>query len=137
MASDTGLIGDGAYIAFGGTVLDTNYRSMSGQQSIGLVDQTAGDDVGVTRLSTLFDSNWTVETKLPAGTVGTVNWANLNPGDSGTFEYGPEGTSSNGKRLYVTAILESIDESATYNDLVMRTFNFTQSDNAGVTVTVY
>jgi hypothetical protein len=137
MTSETGLTGKNAYIAFGGTVLNTSYRSLTANKSIGLVDQSAGADDGITRLTTLLDSDFSVTAKLEAGTVGTVNWANLNPGDSGTFEYGPEGTATNSKRAYVTAILESISEDVPYAGLVMRTFNFTQDDNAGVTVTVY
>lgn len=137
MASETGLTGDGAYIAFGGTVLSTNYRQLTANKSIGLVDQSAGADTGITRLTLLLDSNFSVTTKLPAGTTGTVNWVNLNEGDSGTFEYGPEGTATGSKRAYVTAILESIADDVPYAGIIIRTFNFTQSDNAGVTVTTY
>jgi hypothetical protein len=137
MTSETGLTGKNAYIAFGGTVLNTSYRSLTANKSIGLVDQSAGADDGITRLTTLLDSNFSVTTKLEAGTVGTVNWVGLTEGDSGTFEYGVEGTATGAKRAYVNAFLESIADDVPYAGVVIRTFNFTQNDNAGVTVTVY
>jgi hypothetical protein len=137
MTSETGLTGKNAYVAFGGTVLNTSYRSLTANKSIGLVDSSAGADDGITRLTTLLDSDFSLATKLEAGTVGTVNWANLNPGDSGTFEYGVEGTATGAKRAYVNALLESITDDVPYAGVIIRTFNFTQNDNAGVTVTVY
>lgn len=135
MSSDSGYVGDGAYIAFGGTALNTNYRKLTPNNKIGLVDQSAGADVGMSRLTTLSDSDFTLEIKRPVG--GTANWVGLVPGSSGTFEFGPEGTATGKPRQYVVVILESHSVPVIYNDLTVETFKFQQSDQNGVTNTLY
>lgn len=135
MASATGIVGSAAYIAFGGTVLSTNFRTVNTEDSIATVDQSAGSDVGMTRLTTLRDGNFSLELKRPAG--GTTNWITLTPGQSGTLEVGPEGTAASKPKMTVTAILTSRSTPITYNDIVIDTLNFEQNDNAGVVWTSY
>jgi hypothetical protein len=135
MASDTGITGKNAYITCGGTALQSNYRELSSEINIGLVDQSAGSDVGITRLTTLEDATFSVTTKRPVG--GTANWVGLVPGTSGTFEYGPEGTATGKPRQYALCIMNSVSTPLTYNDVVIETFNFQMSDTSGWTRTLY
>lgn len=135
MASDTGITGKNAYIAFGGTALQSNYRTLAHDDSIGTVDQSAGSDTGITRLTTLTDSTFSVSVKRPAD--GTTNWETFTVGTEGTFEVGPEGTATNKPKASVNAILTGRSHPLTYNDVAIDTYNFEQDDNAGVVYTNY
>jgi hypothetical protein len=135
MASDTGITGKNAYIAFGGTVLSSNYRTLSTEDSIGTVDQSAGSDAGITMLTTLRDGSFSLELKRPTG--GTTNWITLVPGQEGTLEVGPEGTATNSPKMTVNVILTSRSTPVTYNDIVIDTLNFAHDDSTGVVWTSY
>lgn len=137
MPSDTGIVGKNAYIAFGGTVLSTNYRTLNSDASIGTVDQTAGADDGMMRLTTLTDSNFSLDIKRPSGAAGTATWVGLAPGAEGTFEFGPAGTATGNVKATVNAILDGRTNPITYNDLVIDSMNFVQNDNNGVQYTTY
>lgn len=133
--SDTGITGKNAYIAFGGTALATNFRTMDIDNSIATVDQSAGSDTGITRLTTLEDSTFSLEVKRPAG--GTTNWETLQVGDSGTLEVGPEGTVTNKPKASAVAILSGFSTSIPYADIVLDTYEFELNDNAGVAYSSY
>lgn len=135
MASETGIVGKDAYIAFGGTVLNTNFRTISINDSMATVDQSAGDDAGITRLTTLRDANFSLDLKRPAS--GTVNWITFVPGIEGTIEIGPEGTATGKPKLTVNAILQARSTAVTYNDIVIDTLTFEQDDASGVVWTSY
>lgn len=128
--SDTGITGKNAYIAFGGTVLSTNYRTLGFEDTIGTVDQSAGADAGITILTTLRDGSFDLTVKRPAG--GTTNWESLTPGAAGTLEYGPEGTATNKPKATVNVTLTGKGIPATYNDIVLDNYTFTHNDATGV-----
>lgn len=133
--SGVGITGKNAYIAFGGTVLSTDFRTLSFEDSIGTVDQSAGADTGITRLTLLRDGSFSIEVKRTAG--GTTNWETLIPGVEGTIEVGPEGTATNKPKATVNAILVSKSVPVTYNDIVIDTYNFEMDDASGVSWTNY
>jgi hypothetical protein len=135
MASETGTTGKNAYISFGGTVLSTNFRTFSSDNTMATVDQSAGSDTGITRLTTLEDSTFSIEVKRPA--AGTTNWIGLQVGAQGTLEHGPEGTATGKPKETAIAILTGFSTSTPYADLVIDTYSFEQDDNAGVTYTSY
>lgn len=135
MASATGIVGKNAHIAFGGTVLSTNFRTVNIGDSITTVDQSAGADVGMTRLTTLRDGAFSLELKRPTG--GTVNWITLAPGQEGTLEVGPQGTTTGNPKMTANVILQAKSVPVTYNDVVIDTLTFEQNDNAGVVWTSY
>jgi hypothetical protein len=135
MASDTGITGKNAYIAFGGTALNTNFRTFDSDNTMATVDQSAGADVGITRLPTLEDSTFSLELKRPAG--GTVNWITLQVGAQGTLEYGPEGTATGKPKESVVVLLTGIGITNPYADIVLDTYSFEQDDNTGVTYSSY
>ena len=133
--SATGIVGKNAYFTFGGTVLNTNFRSISTADSMDTVDQSAGADAGITRLTTLRDANFSLDLKRP--TDGTVNWIDFVPGIEGTLEIGPEGTASNKPKMTVNVILQARSTAITYNDIVIDTLTFEQDDANGVVWTTY
>lgn len=135
MASAGGIVGANAYIAFGGTVLSTNYRTLSFESTMATVDQSAGADAGITRLTTLLDGAFSLVVKRPAG--GTTNWETLVPGQSGTLEVGPEGTASNKPKATVNVLLTGKSVPLTYNDIVLDTYTFEHDDATGVVWTNY
>ena len=135
MASDAGITGQNAYITFGGTVLSTNYRTLNTESSIGTVDQSAGADAGITRLTTLKDGVFSLEMKRPVG--GTANWITFVPGQEGTLIVGPEGTATGKPKLSVNVILTRRPTPITYNDIVIDTLEFEMDDATGVTYSTY
>lgn len=126
----TTYTGSGLYLKFGSTTLEADYRSFTAPQSIGLEDASAGSDVGVSRLATLKDSSHSLTMRAPAG--GTAAWAALAEGTSGTLEWGPEGTASNKPKRTVVAIVESREESLSYNGVTEWSISWQQNDPAGV-----
>lgn len=133
--SSTGVVGKNAYITFGGTVLQTDYRTLGFEDTIGTVDQSAGADAGITRLPLLRDGAFSLTVKRPQG--GTANWIGLVPGSSGTLEYGPEGTATGKPKATVKVLLTGKSVPITYNDIVIDTLTFEQDDATGVVWTSY
>jgi len=133
--SDTGITGKNAYIAFGGTVLNGNFRTVGIDNSITTVDQSAGADVGMTRLTALEDSTFSLEVKRPKD--GTTNWITLQAGAQGTLEIGPEGTATGKPKASAIVILNRFSTSIPYADVVLDTYEFELDDNAGVTYSSY
>jgi len=128
--SDAGVTGTNYYLKFGATTLSTNYRSASISDNMGLVDQSAGSDTGTTYLTTLRDGSMSATIKHKAG--DTAVWAALAPGTSGTLEWGEEGTASGKPKHTVLALVQSRQQSATYNDLVVVDLTFQFNSATGV-----
>ena len=127
--------GTNLYVIFGSTVLSGDYRRLTTTESMDLVDASAGSDTGTTHVSTLTNGQATYE--AVAQTDGTVMWAAVANGTSGTLEWAPEGTASGKQKHTVTAIVSSRENNIGYNDVVTLTVNFQFSDNAGVAESVY
>ena len=79
-----GTTGSALYLAFDSTVLDTDYRSFSPSEEIGLVDQSAGSDTNRTYLTTLKDG--TASATIVIQSEDTTTWGALVPGTEGTLE---------------------------------------------------
>lgn len=114
-----GKTGTAAYLAFGGVVLDTDYRSFSAAEEIGLVDQSAGADLNRTYLSELKDGTASESIVIQGGTAGTAVWTAVAPGTAGTLEWGQEGTAANLPRSYVWAFVKSRERKMEYADLIV------------------
>ena len=113
-----GLTGKGMYIKFGGTVLNTDYRTFSNSKSIDKVDASAGADTFKTYLTTLKDGSLACAIIAQASDVTTRG--TLVPGTGGSLEYGLEGTVAGKQRvLYSAVFVENANVSASYNDLVV------------------
>ena len=123
--SDKGALGEAAYIAFNGTVLDTNFRTFSQSESIDLVDQSAGADTAKTYLTSLTDGSAPLTFKYKAG--DTAQWGAVALGAEGTLECGAEGTAAGKPRSYVNAIVSGRTKSMSYNDLIVVDVTFQYS----------
>ncbi len=124
-----GFTGSAAYLKFGATELQTYYRTATLNESIDLVDKSAGADASKTYLTALKDGTFTAEVVLPTG--GTAIVAATNVGTSGTILYGPEGTASGKPKASVLAIVSSRGRPLTYNDVT--TMSVTWQFNGDVT----
>jgi len=133
--SDTGATGTGMYLKFVSTVLSTNYRSYSTSDKMGLVDQSAGNDSGSTYLTTLRDGSMQTSVKHKAG--DTAVWAAMAPGTEGTLEWGEEGTAAGKPKHTVNAYVQSRQQAANYNDLIIVDLQFQFSDDSGVNDDTY
>lgn len=113
-----GFTGSALYLAFGGTVLDTDYRAFSAAEEIGVVDQSAGSDTARTYLTTLQDGTATATIVIQSD--DTTTWGAVDIGTSGTLEWGEEGTTAGNMRHYVTsAIVVSREKKVEFADLVV------------------
>ena len=128
-------VGKNAYIAFGGTALQADYRTFEWSETIGVEDGSAGSDSWVRQIQTLTTGNASLTLRGISGTAGTAAWKALAPGQEGTLEYGPEGTSSTNRRLYVNAFVESRAEPLAYAGVTE--WNFTFAFDGDITDTVY
>lgn len=114
--SDNGVTGKDLYLAFAGTVLDTNYRAFNTAEGIGTVDQSAGSDSAETHLTTLENGDASTTIKVKSGDTAIKN--DLSVGNEGSLEWAWEGTAAGKPRHYVNAIVTGYTPSGSYNDLV-------------------
>jgi len=113
-----GLTGKGLYIKFGGTVLNTDYRTFSAARSIDKVDGSAGADTFKTYLTTLKDGS--ISCAIIAQAADTSTRGTLTPGTGGSLEYGLEGTATGKQKvLYTSVFVENANVSASHNDLIV------------------
>lgn len=129
----TAITGTALYCTFGGTVLDTDYRSFSHSEETGTVDGSAGSDANRTYLTTLKDGTASVSILIQAGDTST--WDAVAPQSSGTLEWAPEGTASTKPRHYAQAIVTSREMSMEYDDVAVGDVEFQL--NGSVTDTTY
>lgn len=130
-----GFVGKDLYLAFDGTVLDTDFRSFNPSEEIGMVDQSAGADTGSTWLTTLITG--TASSAFVLQSADTTTWGALSPGSEGTLEWGEEGTASGKPRHYINAIVVSREKAIDYGDVVICNATFRYSSQNGVTDTTY
>lgn len=128
-----GITGTALYLAFDGTVLDTDYRSFGPGEEIGTVDQSAGSDANRTYLTTLKDGS--ADSTIVVQSADTATWGALALGTEGTLEWGEEGTASGKQRHYVNAIVTGRAKTIEYADLIVADISWQYS--GAVTDTTY
>jgi hypothetical protein len=121
--ADTSRTGKDAYIKFGSTELDAEYRTMTWGETAQFVDGSSGSDNYVKNKDTLSDLNLSLELVGPEGTAGTAMWDALAPKTEGTLEFGPDGTASGNPRRRVLCKVETREETSPYTDII--TWNVT------------
>ena len=116
------FLGTAAYINFNSQTLSTVYRKAKSDESIALVDKTAGADTHMSHLAALRETKFTVDFVLDGVTV----WNALTPGQSATLEWGPLGnTAASGNPKYsATAIVTKRTKDETYNDIAVCSVEF-------------
>ncbi len=116
------FLGTNAYINFNSQTLSTGYRKAKSDESIALVDKTAGADTHKAHLAALRETKFTVDFVLDGVTV----WNALTPGQSATLEWGPLGnTVASGNPKYsATAIVTKRTKDETYNDIATCSVEF-------------
>ena len=101
-----GYAGGALYLAFGGVVLDTDYRSFSPTEEMGVADVSAGADANRTYVDLLKDGTATATILIQA--ADTTTWGAVALGTEGTLEWAEEGTASGKPRHHVNAIVTSL-----------------------------
>ena len=107
--------------SFAGTANNSYYRKAKSDESIGLVDKSAGADTHTSYLAALRETTFTVDFLMD----GVVVWDALTPGtSSAALIWGPEG-STGGKPTYTaTAVVKKRTKDEAYNDLALATVEF-------------
>lgn len=117
--------GSALYLAFKGTVISTRYRSLKTKEEIDLEDQSAGNDVAKTYLTTLEDGDAALDfLDVAGGTAATALWNLCDKGAEGTLEWGPEGTATNKPKHTVNAIVKSREKTEDYDKPVEGSITF-------------
>ncbi len=129
----TGFVGKNLYLKFGSTVLNTDFRAFSESEEMGIIDESAGADVGRSYLTTLYDGTGTGQIVIQS--ADTTTWGALARGTEGTLEWGEEGTAAGKARHYVNAIVTSRAKTMDYADLVVG--NIAWQFNGAITDTTY
>ena len=105
------------WVHSGGTVvLSTDFRSVTTNPTVGLVNVTAGGDTDATYLATVKDA--TIEYSGLHQSGGTVLKAALAEGTNGTLNISPEGTASGKPKEAYPAISMGAKMSYPYSDAV-------------------
>jgi len=115
-------VGSGLYITFGGTVLHSDFRTFETEETVDLVDSSAGADVAKTYLKALEDGTASIE--LVDQTTGTLAWAAIKKGSYGTLVWSPEGTASGKPKYQGLAYAQSRGRSQPYNDIAVLNASF-------------
>jgi hypothetical protein len=129
--------GQNTYLAFNGVVYSTDYRNVDIDESVELIDASAGSDAWRTKVSTLRDGVGSWEYLEQDGGAGTAQWANVAPDTSGTLEIGREGTASGDPRTRVTVTIKKRARKNPYADLVVISVEFEYNDADGPTEDTY
>jgi len=115
-------------VLFNGHQLEADFRSFDPDESITIVDASAGDDVAKYKLTGQEDGAAAFSGLGQTGATGTAWWGYVAKGTRGTLEWAPEGTASTKPRHYVAdAVVESRAQSHPYEDVVEVTVNWTFS----------
>lgn len=115
-------LGNNAYINFNSQTISVVYRKAKTDESIGLVDKSAGADTHISYLAALRETTFTVDFLVDGVTI----WNALTPGQSATLEWGPEGNgAASGKPKYtVVALVKKRTRDASFNDINTGTVEF-------------
>ena len=114
-------LGSAAVISFAGTAINTYYRKAKTDESIGLVDKSAGADTHTSYLAALRETTFTVDFLMD----GVVVWDALTPGaSSAALIWGPEGSTAGKPKYTATAVVKKRTKDEAYNDLALATVEF-------------
>lgn len=116
-------IGKNAVITFGGTTLNTDYRTFKEGNSSAMIDKSAGADVRATYIAGLADGAYDMDMLID----GTGPFAACLPGTEGTLIFGNEGSASGKPKTTVVAVCTKRERSFAYNDLSMMSVSFQPS----------
>ncbi len=100
-----GFAGGAAYIAFAGVVLDTDFRSFSPTEEMGVADVSAGADTNRTYVDLLKDGTATITILIQS--ADTTTWGAVALGTEGSLEWAQEGTAAGKPRHHANAIVTS------------------------------
>ena len=133
------LIGGSALIRwmhpYGTQVLSSDFRKFDQDETVGLVDLSAGNDTSRTYAITLKDGKATGEFVFQQDAAGTTLWGAVDKGASGTLEWSPQGSATGRPKSSVAAIVMSRKKTVPYEEIVAITVDW--QFNGAVTDTVY
>lgn len=107
------FLGTNAYINFNSQSIGSVHRKAKSDESIALVDKTAGADTHMSHLAALRETKFTIDFLIDGVTI----WNALTPGTSAAIEWGPEGNTTGKSKYTSTAIVTKRTKDETYNDI--------------------
>jgi hypothetical protein len=116
--------GSALRVTFAGNEVSGDQRSMTTDETVDVVDKSAGADVARTYLITLEDGTGSYEVlDQTGGTAATDIWQVMDKGAEGTLIWSPEGTASSGLPQHtVNAIVTNRNRETPYDDVVALSF---------------
>lgn len=126
-------VGSALHLAFGAIVLSGDFRKFTVDETVDIVDGSAGSDTYKPKYATQQDAKATAS--LVDQTGGTVLWDAHLLGFEGTLEWGPEGTVTGKPRHYAMAIVAKRTRDIPYDNVVELSFDYDIS--GAITDTVY
>lgn len=128
-----GYTGSALYLAFNGTVLDTDYRAFNPSEDGDLSDVSAGADANRTYVTNLKDG--TASGTILVQADDTTIWGAVAVFAEGTLEWAEEGTAAGKPRHHVNAIVTGRNKTAEYASEV--TADISWQFSGAVTDTTY
>lgn len=116
-------LGQAAYVLFGSTVLTSRFTTFNWEESVDLVDKSAGADTHKSFLAALQQGTFTMGFNLESDS--TVSWAASANSTEGTFEYAPEGTDAGQPKYTVVCLASARDRAIANADLERANVTFT------------
>jgi len=113
----TRYTGKDLVIKWGGTVISGDQRTFTTSETADTIDSTAGADTRKQWLTGATDGE--ASATILAGTAGTANYNALEPGNSGTLYWAPEGTAAGKQTKSALALVTSRDSEYPYDGLVV------------------
>ena len=111
------------------TILTGAHKSLTYTPSINFYDATAGADTHKQYIAGVKDGTMTFNANLIGGTLsgGTVTYAVVAEGVSGTLQWQPEGTAATKPKYTAPVISQGAQFSYPYDNVVEVTVNFQQN----------
>lgn len=123
------LAGRNLYVDFNDVVLVDDFRSGNEEESVNLIDASAGDDVNSTFVVGHASGTFSLDF---LDTEDHAAYTACAPGTTGTLRWGPQGNAAGASGKSVIATIESRSRSKPYQDIVAVSVTFQYNDPDGV-----
>ena len=120
------ISGANLYVEFAGVQISGDQRSLSFDESINIIDTTAGADTDESHVTGTRSATISL-TVLYAGTDGSAAEQVLYAGNSGTLTWGPEGTASGKPKYSCVATCDGMSPNFPFDGEVTFDASFTKN----------
>ncbi len=119
--------GSAVYWSFGGTVCSTDFKSVDWEETIKLIDTTAGADVAESHVTGTTKATFSWSALFEDAAAGSAFARALDVGNSGTLIFAPLGTAVGKPKFSFVATSDTLAMKAPYDDALEWTGSLTRN----------